>query len=223
MKGSDAGRQRCEILHPPALVDLEDGAGSIPDKERPVARECQPAGHAEMVREQLRRAVGRHSIHRSFEPARDVQAIFLIDRHRRRVDDAGRERLARAVRTHPEDGHRHLLPAGAAVRHVQVVLAIENRIVDLVQSCRERRGDLDGPPRFVGDAGHAHRGTAALETGRHNRRQPRRRGVDETGRQLAYADLGKRRTVDGESCAFDGDAPAFNRAQRMNGGDARGH
>src|SRR5258708_17150032 len=49
-------------------------------------------------REQLRGAVRRHPIHRSLEPARDVQPILLIHRHRRRVDDAGRKRLARAVR-----------------------------------------------------------------------------------------------------------------------------
>jgi hypothetical protein len=36
------------------------------------------------------------------------------------------------------------------------------------------------------------------------------------------AHFGKRRTVDGELGAFDGEAAAFNRAERMNGGDAAG-
>ena len=39
-------------------------------------------------------------------------------------------------------------------------------------------------------------------------------------RSVADAHLGQARTVDGKPGAFDGDAAAFNRAERMNGGDA---
>ena len=78
------------------------------------------------------------AVHRPFEPARHVQLALRIDRHRRGVDDARRERLARAVRAHAEDRDRHLLAARAAVGHVEVALAIEDRVVDLVQAGRER-------------------------------------------------------------------------------------
>ena len=50
---------------------------------------------------------------------------------------------------HPEDGHGHFLPAGAAVGDVEVALAVEDGVVHLVQARRERGGDADRRARLA--------------------------------------------------------------------------
>jgi hypothetical protein len=223
MERGDARRQRREDAGPSLGVDFEDRPGAIADKQRAVAREREPARHAQIVRERLRLAVRRHAVDGAFEAAGDVETVLRIDRQRRRVDDPRRERLARAVGTHAEDGDRHLLPARAAVGDVEIVVVIEDGVVHLVEAGGERGGDVDREPGLVGGPGDVHRRPSAVETGRHDRRQLRGRGIDKARGLIADAHLGQRWAVDRKSRAFDSDAPAFNRAQRMDGGDTDRH
>src|SRR5205085_5646067 len=112
--------------------DAEDRSGSIADKQRPVVAEREAAGDAEVARERLDGAVVADAVDGAFEAARDEETIVRIDRHRRRVDDSRRERFARAVGADAEDRDRHLLTARAAVGDVEIAVAVENGVVDLM-------------------------------------------------------------------------------------------
>ena len=222
MERRDAGRQRRERRRVPRPVDAEDRARSIADEQRPVRRERETARHPEIVRERFGRSVVRHAVHDPLEAARRVESSFRIDSHRRRVDDARRERFARAVRPHAEDRHGHLLPPRPAVGHVEIAVAIEHGVVDLVQAGGVRGCDVD-ERRFARRRRDADRRAPPFHAGRDHDVDSRRRRGHDPGALLADADLGWQRFVDRESGAFDGDAAAFNRAQRMNGGHAGGH
>ena len=96
-------------------------------------------------------AVRRDAVDGALEAARHVQRTVRTERHRRRVDDAGRERLARAVRRTRKIDTGTCCPRDTAVGDVQAALAIEDRVVHLVQAGGERRRDVDecgaGRPR----------------------------------------------------------------------------
>src|ERR1700676_4140261 len=143
MKRRHARGHGSERLRVSLAINAEDRARAISHVERPIGRERQPTCDAEIAREWHRGSVRRHALDRSLEAARDVQPALRIDGHRRRIHDAGRERFTRAVWTHAENRDRDFLPAGAAERHIEVALAIEYRVIDLVQPGREGRGDPD--------------------------------------------------------------------------------
>ena len=119
-----------------------------------------------------------------------------------------------------ENRHGHLLAARAAVGDVQVAVAIEHRVVDLVQAGGERRADFD-VRRLAGDAVDAHRRAAALR-GRTGTMTRSRVGDANTHarRQIADRDLAAARPVDRETGAVDGDAAAFDGASAADGSDA---
>ena len=234
MKCGDARRQRRERPRSSRRIDSENRAGPIADKQRPVSGEREPAGDAKVAGKSFGRSVGRHAVHGSLESARHVQPARGIDRHRRRVHDAGREGLARAVRTHAKNGHRHLLAARAAIGHIEIAVTIEDRVIDLVKTGGKWRGDVDertsalrrarAALRSVEDPGtvDAHGRAPALEVRGDDRDEPGWRQVDETGGRFADTHLGQFRLVNGKPGAFDGDAAAFNRTERMDGGYTRG-
>ena len=161
MKRRDACRQRGESDCAAIGVHAKDRAGAIADKQRAIGREREPARDAEIGRERLGAAVRRHAVDRALEPARHVEPSLPIEGHRRRIDDARRKCLARAVGPYAKNGDRHLLTPRAAVGHVQIAVAIEHRIVDLVQTGRKRRRHLD-ERRLAGDTLDAHRNASAL-------------------------------------------------------------
>ena len=99
---------------------------------------------------------------------------------------------------------------------------IEDRAVDLVNAGRDWGGKVD-ERRMVRRSGDTDRRAAALQAWGHDDGYLRRRRVDDARTGTADLHAGKRRPVDRKSCAFDRDAPAFNRAQRMNGGDTDRH
>ena len=154
---------------------------SFPTDRRQTAcpRDRTPGRTGRRGRSQTARStVRRDAIHGSFEPARHVQIALGPDRHRGRIDDARRERLARAVGAHAENRHRHLLAARAAVGHVQIAVAIEDRVVDLMQSGRERGAATST------DADRLARATPSTRI----QRPPRRRGPAGPARQCASGD-----------------------------------
>ena len=91
-----------------------------------------------------------------------------------------------------------------------------------MQSGRERRGDID-ERGFAGHAFHPDGGPATLEPGRHDDIEAGGRRKHDAGGGVADADRWRGRLLDRKSGAFDADAAAFNRSQRMNGSNAGGH
>src|SRR5580765_1692738 len=90
-----------------------------------------------------------------------------------------------------------------------------------MQSGRERRSDVDDR-RLARHAVDAHSRPPAFESGRHERGEPRRRGVHDAGRRIANAHLWQARLIDWEIVAFDGDAAALDSQEGIDGGDAGG-
>ena len=141
VKRGDAGRNGGERFGAALLIDPEDGAGAIADIQRSVGAERQSARHAEIRRHHLVAAVIEDAIDAALEAARHIQQAVGTDHHRRRIDEAVHERLARAARRDAEDRHGRFLPARAAVGDVEMAVGAEHRVVDLMQSGREQRAD----------------------------------------------------------------------------------
>ena len=125
---------------------------SVPDRSptnmRAVTAERQPARHPDLGDERRRpRPASATRVDDAFESARDVQQPVRAERHRGRVDDARRERLACAAGVHAKNRDRRLLSAGAAHRHVQAAPRVEHRTVDLVDAGRQRPRDVRAAPR----------------------------------------------------------------------------
>src|SRR5262249_31033428 len=153
-------------------------------------------------------SVVSHAIDDSFEAARDVQPALRIDRHRCRIDDPRRECLAGAVRTHAKDGHWNLLSTRAAVGDVQISIAVEHRVIDLVQSGRERAGDAnraDRPPTVdVYDV------RSAFDAGGNDDDETRRRCECQPSGDGTNANGWRERSVNRKTRSFDRDAAAFD-------------
>ena len=94
------------------------------------------------------------------------------------------ERLARPGGGHPEDRHRGFLSAGAAVGDIQAAVRTEHGVVDLVQAGGEHGADAR-VQRGAGQPGHLDRRLAAVETGRHDDREPIRGGKRHPRRHAA--------------------------------------
>ena len=64
--------------------------------------------------------------------------------HCGRVDQTGDERLAGSVRADAKYRDRNLLATGPRIRHIDTPLGIDDRVVHLVEACRDHRTDFDG-------------------------------------------------------------------------------
>src|SRR5207248_1988764 len=97
----------------------------------------------------------------------------------------------------------------------------EDRAVDLMKASRERSAEI----HEGGDAGsfaHAHRRASSFEAGRHAGNQPGPGRENDAGACATDAHLGKDRIAYRKIGTLDGDAAAFNRAERMNGSKPAG-
>ena len=72
-------------------------ARPIADEHRSVGANARPHATPEVRRHTLMASPSPHAIHHALEPARDVQPAVRPERHRCRVHDPRRERLARAA------------------------------------------------------------------------------------------------------------------------------
>ena len=123
---------------------------------------------------------------------------------------------------HAEDRHRHLLPARAAVRDVQIAVAIEDRIVDLMKTGGEGRGDLHGGGVPVG-CRHAHRHQSGRgEARRDDHVQAGRRRERHAGALVPNVNGRELIAINGEIGTVNGDAAAVNRARRVYGLQSQG-
>src|SRR5262245_18246579 len=103
----------------PALIDTEDRAGSIADKQRPVLIEREAARDAEIGGKRLDRPVRLQAVHGAFETAGHVEVPFWSERHRGRIHYPGRKGFACSVGPDAKYRHRDLLTACSAVGDVE--------------------------------------------------------------------------------------------------------
>jgi hypothetical protein len=93
---------------------------------------------------------------------------------------------------------------------------IEDRVVHLMQSGGERRGDVEVTDLAV----DLERDLSTVEPGWHESGDARGRSEHDARGHVANPHLRQLRLIDGKPGAFDGDAAAFYRPRRANAGHA---
>ena len=222
MKSGHAGGQGREDRDAASRIDVEDRAGAVPDQHRPVRRERQTAGEAELRGRDLVAPVLEDTIDRAVEAAGDEELALMVEGERGRIDDAGDEGLARAAGSDPEDRHGGLLAARAAVGHVDTAVGVHGGIVHLMEAGRQRRTDVH-EERGTRQPRYLDLGPAAGQAGRNLQAQALRRREEHPGRQAADpAELG-RGGRDRQGATAHPQPPSLDHAQRIDPVDGRCH
>ena len=121
MKCGDTGRQHRERLGRSSL-NAEDRAGPIADVQSPSRSNASPHATPRSSTTSSCLPSRVHAIDGALESARDIQLPIGTDRHRRGVDDARDERLARAGARHAKNRDRRFLTARSAVGDEEIAV-----------------------------------------------------------------------------------------------------
>ncbi len=162
------------------------------------------------------RTIRVDAIHRAFESARDIEAAIRPDRHRRGVHDAGDVGFARAGTCHAKDRDWCLLPSRTAIRDVKIALAIEHRVIDLVQTGRPGPANRD-VDRFAHDIFDTDGSHTAFQLRRQRDDNTNARCKQDTRRLIADGDVGQ--FVYRKPMAAKSDPSAFDSAKRSDRGN----
>src|SRR6266545_52475 len=163
-------------------------------------------------------SIVQNAVDGSIEAARRVQGPIRAKRHRRDVDDAAREWLARTAGNHSEDGHRRLLAATAAVGHVNAPVLVNNGTVDLMKPRCDWNADIHERSR-PGQPGCLDLGRTAFQSRWNFERNAIRRGKHDRSGCDANRTFGARRGRNGKVAATQPHSAAGNDSQRFYAGE----